>query len=155
MKQDNTEVRGPSRRTFLQLLSLVPGLGALLGPLPLALAAPPREPDIQLDRFFVAGLRYHDGVRVAPQLRPGDAVILEAEPSNPHDRYAVRLLVGRSMLGYVPRHLNRAMNAILLQGGRLRGEVAEVDLDAPPWERVEVAVYLPSSEQPSRPTRRA
>ncbi|GMV38330.1 MAG: hypothetical protein AMXMBFR64_00460 [Myxococcales bacterium] len=137
------DLRGTSRRTFLTFLSLVPGLGALLRPALPALAAPPRASDILLERFFVAGLRYHDGVRVAPLVLPGDAVLLEAEPTNRWDPQAVRLLWGDAMLGYVPRHLNRAMSAILLQGGHLVARVTAVDVDAPPWERVQVAVYLP------------
>lgn len=143
MSSWNIRSRGPSRRTFLGLLSLVPGLSALLGPLPPALSAPPPEPDILLDRFFVAGLRYHDGLRVAPLLRAGDPVVLEAEPDNRWDDRAVRLLWGDAMLGYVPRHYNRALSAILLQGGRLVGRIDAVHLDAAPWERVEVAVHLP------------
>lgn len=91
----------------------------------------------------MAGLRYHDGVRVAPQVLPGDAVLLEAEPTNRWDPQAVRLLWGDAMLGYVPRRLNRAMSAILLQGGHLVARVAAVDVDSPPWERALVAVYLP------------
>jgi hypothetical protein len=58
--------------------------------------------------FFVRGLRFRPEAtqNEVLRLRPGDPLVLEPEPDNPHDSLAVRVLSGRrTQLGHVPRYL--------------------------------------------------
>lgn len=58
-------------------------------------------------RFFVRGLRYHEGAfEAAGELKPGMALMLVPEPSNAVDPTAIIVTDERGRrLGYVPRYL--------------------------------------------------
>jgi hypothetical protein len=82
-----------SRRRFFGLTSI---WGLLFRRPPAAVAAV-----YELDRFPVAGFRYHDGPRSFSRIAAGDAVELRAEPDNPHDPDAIRVEWRGQCLGYV------------------------------------------------------
>lgn len=66
--------------------------------------------------FFVHGLRHYPAAEEAARgLRPGDPVILQAEPQNPVDPRAVRVLtiVHETLLGFVPRYLCADVHELL------------------------------------------
>jgi hypothetical protein len=71
--------------------------------------------------FFVHGLR-HRGLSAeeeARRLSQGDTLALEAEPTNPHDRRALRIhTVARGVhIGFVPRYLCQDVHALLASAG--------------------------------------
>ena len=60
-------------------------------------------------------------------LRPGDAVQLEPEPDNPHDRQAIRVENSSRKLGYVPRGHLAMLHRMLDQGASLSGEIFRIN----------------------------
>jgi hypothetical protein len=79
---------------------------------------------------------------VEHRIQAGDPLRLVAEPTNPHDEFAVEIWRGEHQLGYVPRSDNRHLSRLLRQGATLAGEVWEADPDATVWEMVRARVYL-------------
>ena len=57
-------------------------------------------------RSPLAGAQFHQLHAVRAGLREGDALTLEREPDNRHDRRAIRVLWRGHMLGYLPRAAN-------------------------------------------------
>ena len=127
-----------SRRGFLSMFQ-----GLCLVPLVSSISVPaPDCPPLMLNRFFVAGFQYHDGARVLPYLKPGQDLDLVAEPSNPHDRFAVAVLWQGSKLGYVPRTDNKHLSRLLAQKAELFCRVIGTTPDENPWRAVKVEVGL-------------
>jgi len=99
-----------TRRTLLKSMT------ALLIPVSAldARAASP-GPSYVLNRFSVAGFQFYHGPKLLGCMEPGDALQLCAEPENPYDEFAVRILWKGGMLGYVPRSDNRHISRLLQQ----------------------------------------
>lgn len=103
MKQDHTRIRAQgqvTRRGFLRVLALV---SAAVG-YPSRVTATARAKPVSYDLtiFHVAGFQYHDGPAHIHLLRDGQRYRLAAEPTNPHDPFAVRIEWEGKHLGYVP-----------------------------------------------------
>lgn len=127
-----------TRRRLLRWLPSLPLLGFLAPP---AVSQPtPRK--LLLNQFRVAGLAYYAVETAIHEMRVGNTLRLVAEPTNPHDEFAVEIWCGDYKLGYVPRSDNRHISRLLQQGATLVGEVWEVDPDATVWEKVRAKVYL-------------
>ena len=129
-----------TRRSFVrQLLGLL-ALPAIGG----AGTSPAPQPCccFRLERFHIAGFRYYEGPEVVTRLRPGDALMLRAEPDNPHDPRAVAVYSGRHKLGYVPRRKNAVLSRLLAQGAAIEGRVLAARPEADPWEMVEAEATL-------------
>ena len=124
------------RRSFIELLARLSGVGVLA---PRVRAEPA---GVELQRSPVAGFQYHEGAKVWPRLRPGDALDLVRESENPYDGRAVRLEWRGRKLGYVPRLDNAAVSHLLDDGRALRAEIIALRESANPWQRIEFAVYL-------------
>lgn len=124
-------------RRFLGLLAL-PIIRGASGALPVQ----PPVVRYRLDRFHIAGFKYYSGPSLVARLRPGDRLLLRAEPDNPHDPQAVEVFWGADKLGYVPRCKNPALSRLLAQGAPVEGRVRAVDPAAEPWEMVEAEALL-------------
>jgi hypothetical protein len=127
-----------NRRRFIQ--SALAGL-ASLGLRPTRTQAASQS--IPLFNCSVAGVQYYDGPRVISELRAGDRLQLRREPANPHDRHAVSVYSrsGRK-LGYMPRYLNEIPAAQMDSGRNIFAVLSHVEPDAPPWDMLEMKVYL-------------
>lgn len=89
----------------------------------------------------IAGFRYHDAPKIWDELASGDALELVHEPTNPHDKNAVRVEWRGRMLGYVPRKENAAIAWALSRGERLSARVSRLR-DAPnPRDRIEFEIF--------------
>lgn len=97
-----------------------------------------------LDRVHVAGFQYHAGPGCLGRLSPGDFVVLQAEPGNPHDRHAVRVCWNGRLLGYVPRSGNRAVSRLLRQGARIEAAIVRIKASRPPWEKLQIEITTKS-----------
>ncbi len=129
------------RRLFLQWLPTLPLLGFIASPAITQLA--PRK--LLMNQFQVAGLAYYDVKTAIHTMQSGDMLRLVAEPTNPHDAFAVELWHSGHKIGYVPRSDNRHLSRLLQQGAMLTAEVWEADPDATVWEMVRAKVYLLTS----------
>jgi hypothetical protein len=124
-----------SRRGFLGALSALPfafGQSASVKPLTKTM----------VNRFPVAGFQYYQGESVIGVLRPSDTLTLKAEPTNPHDYYAVEIFADRAKLGYVPRTDNKHISRMLRDGINLACEVDEAVPGASPWDTLRVKVFM-------------
>ncbi len=120
------------RRLFLQWLSSLPLLSLWVHPA----TAQPAPKKYLMNQFRIAGLAYYDVQHVVRRLQPGTELCLVAEPTNPHDEFAVEVFYGECKLGYVPRSDNRHLSRLLQQGVRLSCEVLEAGPEATVWDRV-------------------
>ena len=81
-----------SRRAFLSLLvkaPLIPAAVLLTRKASAALA--PQVRQVLMNDFPIAGFRYYDGTKELPALTVGTRLTLRAEPTNPHEPFAVDL----------------------------------------------------------------
>ena len=125
-----------SRRGFLGALTALPyALGRTA-------QARPTVTKTTINRFPVAGFQYYQGESVICLLRPGDTLTLKAEPTNPHDLYAVEVFAGRVKLGYVPRTDNKHISRMLRDGLGLTCEVDVATPGASPWDALRVTVSM-------------
>ena len=95
-----------------------------------------------MNQFRIAELAYYDVQHVVRRLQPGTELCLVAEPTNPHDEFAVEVFYGECKLGYVPRSDNRHLSRLLQQGVKLSCEVLEAKPEATVWDGVRARVYL-------------
>ncbi len=91
---------------------------------------------------YVAGFQFHDGLAIRSTLHVGDTIDLVAEPTNPHDASAVRLIHAGRPIGYLPRGENTTIARLLRQYAPLVGRIVSVDPHAPLWEAVRVEVAM-------------
>jgi hypothetical protein len=108
---------------------------------------PDRHPEFELDRFFIAGFRFHEGPAIIGRMRRGNRLALCAEPDNPYDAGAVRLEFAGRHVGYVPRSNNAVIGRLLAQRAPLLARIVTVDPAVEPWKAVQVAVALPARSQ--------
>lgn len=96
--------------------------------------------------FSVAGVRYYDGDRAV--LEKGSSLLLQPEPANEHDEYAIEILTEDGCkLGYVPRKLSRTISRLLANGVPLLAAVESITYG---WRRcIEVLI---SKDMASVPT---
>lgn len=90
----------------------------------------------------LAGFQYHAGAAHWNQLRPGDQLVLQREPDNPHDALAVRVEWQGQQLGYLPRAQNRAVAVEMDRGAQVEARIARLREHRNPWQRVLVEVWL-------------
>lgn len=129
---------GVSRRGFLSRLLVLP------------LGVPPTQPlerteSFSLGQFYVAGFQYYGGLEIVDQLHRGQRYELVAEPENPYDEFAVAIYWGTIQLGYVPRTENRQISRLLQQSAKLNCQAVWVEVEAPPWQLLEVEILTMSS----------
>lgn len=93
-------------------------------------------------RSPLAGAQFHRLAEVWPQLSVGDALTLEREPDNRHDRRAVRVLWRGVMIGYLPRAANFEAADEMDAGARLSARIGRLAPDPDPWKRLRVDVWV-------------
>lgn len=100
--------------------------------------------------FYIMGIRHHaacNGTDCAllPTLKPGDLLVLEAEPENEYDRFAIRALTQTGEhLGYIPRYYNKAILTRIEKGTSYSCQVLEVTPAQSCSECVKVRLNMPS-----------
>lgn len=127
-----------NRRNFLK--GFLAAAGSVAGNRLQRAQAVPAE--LTLNRFYVAGFQYYDGPRFIGRLNAGQNLTLLAEPDNPHDRFAVKIVKRGIMLGYVPRTDNHHLSRLLGQGAKLTGRVIKAQPEGPTWRMLKIEVCL-------------
>lgn len=98
---------------------------------------------IYLLRCYVRGFRFYAGGELLPQMRIGDTLQLAREPQNEFDSDAIALHYQNHKIGFIPRESNDVISRLMDDGTlQIKAEIIRLQLDADPWERVEIAVYL-------------
>lgn len=105
----------------------------------------PRLRRLSLLRCHVAGTGYVPEIaeRVAC-LRPGQDLLLQAEPENPYDARAVLVQNLRGeKLGYIPRQYNSEPAALLQQGETVKAALLKIYNPNDDWPQLEISVWRP------------
>jgi len=92
---------------------------------------------VEIAKFFIAGLQYTHAQEL--RLYQGEYLIMQKEPDNPNDAYAIAIYKAEHKLGYVPKGINREL---YWQLDELEVVVEEYFAEAPPWERILVSIFL-------------
>ncbi|HET8701898.1 MAG TPA: HIRAN domain-containing protein [Nitrococcus sp.] len=132
------------RSLFMALAGL--GVASLL-PTDRALSAWPRVRRTLIQTSPLAGFQYHQGERLWPYFRTGDALSLVREPANPYDPQAVRIDWQGHKLGYVPRRENTAISQMLDRGERLSAAIERLSTGPSPWTRIRFSAWLEAWER--------
>jgi len=96
---------------------------------------------MEVPRFFIAGIKFHDLHKVISDISEGDELNLVPEPTNQYDSNAVKILLGDVMLGYVPKTFSAQVSAKLEADPDLCCTVTIVDPSARPWEQCQVWIH--------------
>lgn len=102
------------------------------------------KPSSNLDSFYIAGFKHHEGAFVLNQLKPGKKLKLVPEMDNPYDPQAMAIYYKKTKIGYVPRHNNSMLSVMSCfgHGDIFECRIQQVDTKAAPWEQVRVGIYL-------------
>lgn len=94
--------------------------------------------------LYVAGWYYYQGQQVLHTLSPGQVLVLEPEPTNPHDESAVKVLTGNGLLlGYIPMSHSAAVARLLRSGEMLTCRIVEINPPpSPTKQRLRVRLNL-------------
>ena len=109
----------------------------------------PQEETVERD-FFVMGIRHHapcDGTNCAllPAIAAGDSLLLQEEPENKYDQFAIRVLTNQGIhLGYVPRYYSQAITERLKKGMTYSCRVLEVNPSTTCSECIKVKLNMPA-----------
>jgi len=91
-------------------------------------------------KFYVAGVRFHKFHTIVNSLNEGDSVQLVLEPSNKYDKFAVRVEVQNTMLGYVPKILSETISNKISSGVTLTAKINKLSLELEPWNMLKVEI---------------
>lgn len=95
-----------------------------------------------LQRLPLAGFNHHEAVRLWAYLRPGQALLLSRERSNPVDPRAVSITWLGEHLGYLPRTENALAAGLLENGAEVIARIHALRDSEDPWERIDLDVFL-------------
>lgn len=89
---------------------------------------------------YIAGFRFYDGPRLVDRLRRGAVLRLVRDRHNRHDTNAIQIMIGRHMLGFVPRGPNVEIARRIDQAEPIVCRIVQVNADEKPWKKVEICV---------------
>ena len=92
----------------------------------------------------LAGSQFHALPDLVSQIKVGDTLTLQRDPTNPHDSNAIQVLWQGHMLGFVPRRENKAVARAMDRGDPLVARVVALRPEESPWRRLrfEISVRL-------------
>lgn len=117
-------------------------LWALSNSLSASEAVPVGSVRILVQSSPLAGSQYYRLDQLQENIRVGDALELVREPDNRHDKNAVSVRWRGQALGYLPRKENRAVAKALDDGESVRATVEKLTVDADPWKRLRISVFI-------------
>lgn len=83
--------------------------------------------------FYIVGIRHHAGCcgldcDQRPQVKEGEEVLLQPEPDNEFDEFAITVLTqSGEMLGYIPRYYSESITHRISLGMTYACEIIEID----------------------------
>lgn len=96
---------------------------------------------MQIAKFYVAGVQFHELKQIADKIEPGSNLLLTAEPTNQYDPNAVRIEFDAFMLGYVPKKFS-AMVSGYLTIEPVTCTVLAIDMKRKTYEQLEVELTV-------------
>lgn len=104
-------------------------------------------------QFFVVGIRHQSGCggkecKMRPQLEVGEKLLLQVEPSNEYDPFAVKVLTEKNeMIGYIPRYYSKGVSERLNHNMTYDCIVVEIGVEMDCQECVKVKLVMPKMNQ--------
>lgn len=102
--------------------------------------------------FFIAGVQHRpnwqatrDAFAHAAEGSGPMELQLVGEPTNPYDRYAVKVMAASQIIGYVPKPINVDFWALHDAGYKSYAKILNFYPDASPWKMYEVEVTFTKS----------
>jgi hypothetical protein len=92
-------------------------------------------------RTHVAGVQYSDYQKAT--IKAGTQCKLYWEPSNPIDPNAIKIMIGKIKIGYIPRHLTDTLHEYREEGIKLKAEVTAHNKNNPSWSAIHIKVMAP------------
>jgi hypothetical protein len=93
--------------------------------------------------FYIAGAQYHQLDSVIERITEGDDLDLHPDPDNEYDANAMRIQLGKTMLGFVPGRMSAEVTeAYRRNNNELGCVVLRVTPEAPPWNKLMVKVWV-------------
>lgn len=89
---------------------------------------------------YVAGLKYYDGPEILHQFRRGMVFRMVRDRFNAHDSNAIRLMIGRHMIGYVPRGPNVEIASRMDRAEAMICRIERVRPDSRSWKQIEICI---------------
>jgi hypothetical protein len=108
---------------------------------PLKAVPPVAMQKIWLATVFVAGFKHYDGPEAESLIEAGMPLLLNREPHNRYDKYAIEILCGEAKLGYIPRAENKTIAKLMDEGIMVQAEIKEVHPEAGFYDNVKVEVW--------------
>lgn len=90
--------------------------------------------------FYIAGVKFHQYEDIKDEIAFDDELILERDPTNKFDKYAVKILYEDKMLGFVPAKTGASVIVAraLDSGTDLVTTVVENNVDKEYWKALKV-----------------
>ena len=95
----------------------------------------------------LAGFQHYAGGVLFPLMRIGDPLILQREPTNPHDPQAVRVAWRGVPIGYAPRAENVDLARLMDRGTRIEGRILHLQTSRDPWKRVLMELHVVQDDE--------
>lgn len=92
------------------------------------------------NKFYVAGVKFHQFHTVKDILEEGDRVDLIPEPSNKYDKFAMKIKHNNVMLGYVPKKFSEEVTNLMNSGAELEATITQLQPDFEPWTALMVEI---------------
>lgn len=105
-----------------------------------------------IQRIALTGLSHHQYPFYAEQLVPGGELMLNPQPNNQFDRYAIAVHMQNEdgtygdQIGWIPKGENEMLFRILQGGAEVRCKVIAHDVSEPLGRRLYVGNYLTVAE---------
>lgn len=117
------------RAWFLSLILLAPALTWA-------------QASIIVQQSPLAGFQYYQGKALWDEMKVGDTLTLQREPSNPHDANAVIVFWNGQRLGYIPRKENSDVARQIDRGAPVKARIVKMTEARNPWQRIAFEVYV-------------
>ena len=111
------------RSWFLSLILLAPGVTW-------------GQASIIVQQSPLAGFQYYPGKALGNEMKVGDALTLQREPSNPHNANAMIVFWSGQWLGYIPRQENSDVARQMDQGATVKARIVKMTAARNPWQRI-------------------
>ncbi len=104
------------------------------------------EKSLKLITTNVAGMQYYEGKSHIKEIKPGDKVKLRREPLNHYDARAIAIYWQNVKLGYVPRHNNAAITAIMDSKIEVRAQIAHINPEQSDWHKIYIRIFMNNAQ---------
>mgnify|MGYP003336727829 FL=1 len=90
----------------------------------------------------LAGFQYYPGKALGNEMKVGDALTLQRQPSNPHDANAVIVFWNGQRLGYIPRRENSNVARQMEWGAPVKAHIVKMTEARNTWQRIAFEVNV-------------